>query len=122
MPKKSPNPIADALITHRGQTQKLKHWATDLGLSYQLLKTRYRRGDRGDYLLRKLSKPAQTPHNTLIEHNGKVRSVYEWSRIFNIGFDSIMQKLNAGEQDFYNLMGIEWEPIELPITNTTTHI
>lgn len=120
MPKKSPNPIADALITHHGHTQKLKHWAKDLHLNYHLLKMRYKRGERGEHLLRDGTNRNPTPQTVTLRFNGKIKTVYEWSRIYRVGFDTIMRRYLAGERDFCTLMGITWDETDIVDTDNRT--
>ena len=43
--------IANALITHNGQTQTLKEWGITLGIKYSVIRMRYKRGLRGEDLL-----------------------------------------------------------------------
>lgn len=46
------NRSTSILVPFRGKTQCLTAWARELGISYNTLITRYRRGDRDAYLLR----------------------------------------------------------------------
>ena len=108
MPKKTPNPIPDTLITHHNITQKLKHWATDLNINYHTLYARYQRGDRGEHLLRTKQQVTPNPHTIYLTFNRKTRSIFEWSRIYRTSILGVMQRYDAGERDFYKLFNLTW--------------
>ena len=110
MPKKSPEPIADALITYDNTTQKLKHWARDLGLNYHLLCMRYKRGDRGEHLLRLSQKPKRIadPAEIYLSFNHKTRSLAQWAVIYRVSIIKVMRRYESGVTDFYELFGIRW--------------
>ena len=123
MPKKLPNPIPDTLITYDGRTQKLKHWAKDLGLDYHLLYMRYKRGDRDEQLLRPYHKPvtAPDPANIYLTFNNRTRSLAQWSRIYRASILGVMRRYESGVTDFYELFDIKFDlPTMPPISNTTT--
>lgn len=108
MPKKTPNPIPDTLITYNGQTQKLKHWAQDLNINYHTLYARYQRGDRGEHLLRRKQEQTLNPRNIYLAHNTKTRSIADWARIYKVGIIGVMRRYEAGVTDFYELFDIKW--------------
>lgn len=124
--------IAHASITHHGITQSLKHWAQDLNIAYPVLKMRYTRGDRGSRLLRPAGNYIQPegnhPLNIYIHHRGTTKTLYAWSRIYGIGYDTVLKRFNDGETDPAILFHNPMNPDVLntlvnginDITNTTT--
>lgn len=95
--------IATTPITYNGQTMQLRHWAETLNIPYATLRMRYTRGHRPPELLGVIAvaprNQPKTPSQVTITHWGKTRTLFEWSRALDIGFDTLHKHYTEGERD-----------------------
>jgi hypothetical protein len=95
--------LADTPITYQGQTQSLRHWAKEVKLPYSVIKMRFVRGMQPPELFKPKRLPRidipQTPAQIQITYLGKTHTLFEWSRILKIGFDTLHKRYTAGERN-----------------------
>lgn len=85
------NKRSNRLITYKGVTKTLTEWAAELGVAKSTL---YRRFDRGMSI--KEAFESKRKNRVIYCFNDESHSVKEWSEIFDIKYDVLLYRLNAG--------------------------
>ena len=93
---------AQEIITHDGYSYNLKGWSKFLGIPYDTLRMRYRRGLHGDELFKQVQfrnpLDINEPHAVAVEHEGETHSLAEWARRLEISYSTIYSRHRAGKR------------------------
>lgn len=89
------NMRSNVVITHNGKTQNLKQWATELGISYRMICTRYEVGKSVDEILSTKVRCSRR----YVEYNGVKKSVHDWAEFFGINQDVLSARFKRVNYD-----------------------
>ena len=80
-------------VAYEGKSMFLYEWADHLGISYDVLKSRWQDGERPPKLL----EPLRTrKHDTPIEFNGELKSPREWARHLGVAYTTVLYRAKYG--------------------------
>jgi hypothetical protein len=80
-------------IERNGEVKTLAQWADIVGIKYETLSSRYRKGLRDDELFEPLLTSSETVYYTF---NGETKNLSEWSRRFGIDRGVVSQRYRDG--------------------------
>lgn len=93
---------AREIITHDGYSYSLRSWSKFLGIPYDTLRMRYRRGLRGDELFKEVRfkdpLDINEPNAIAVEHEGEVHNLAEWARRLGISYTTMYSRHRAGKR------------------------
>lgn len=82
------NQRTNRLITYQGKTQPVKAWAIELGLNYQVIRSRIWRDKLSpEIAFRKEKAPRR--NNVSISYKGKIQSLTQWAKELNMSIQTL---------------------------------
>ena len=88
-------------ITYRGKTKTLTQWARELGMDYELVRSRWRYGWEADAIFREeknvYSKERRlTSKSKLLTYNGKTLNIAQWAKELGCSYDVLRARDRYG--------------------------
>jgi hypothetical protein len=87
------NTRRNRMITYNGKTQTLSQWCDELGLDFELVRTRFYRHDWG---IEKIFEVKKRPRYKMITYKGKTQSLKDWCKELDLNYRIVQSRLYRG--------------------------